>query len=409
MEIIKFIIHILETILYIYLGLAAVYIFIFGVASIFSYKPEAPVRSTNRKFAVLIPGYKEDSVIVDVAKDALNQDYPRDSYDVVIIADSFAPATLEELRKLPIKLIEVSFEKSTKSKALNKAMATLDNDYDVALVLDADNMMAPDFITKINQAFDRGFIAVQGHRAAKNLNTSLAILDAISEEVNNSIFRKGHRILGLSSALIGSGMAFDYTFFKEIMSNVKAIGGFDKELELKMLRDKIKIEYVNDALLLDEKVQKSDVFANQRRRWLSAQFIYFRRFLGSGLYHLFFKGNIDFFGKVIQMVQPPRVILLGVVAILTGLYALLLLPVFDEIGELFAFSFHQWKYIFALTFIAFIASIPLKFYTRQTLKAIVALPKAFFVMGKSMFRLKGANTKFIHTTHGTVEDQRNVR
>jgi cellulose synthase/poly-beta-1,6-N-acetylglucosamine synthase-like glycosyltransferase len=47
--------------------------------------------------------------------------------------------------KKPIKLIEVSFDKSTKSKALNKAMATLDQDYDIAVVLDADNVMAPDF------------------------------------------------------------------------------------------------------------------------------------------------------------------------------------------------------------------------------------------------------------------------
>jgi cellulose synthase/poly-beta-1,6-N-acetylglucosamine synthase-like glycosyltransferase len=46
---------------------------------------------------------------------------------------------------LPIKLIEVSFDKSTKSKTLNKAMATLDQDYDIAVVLDADNVMAPDF------------------------------------------------------------------------------------------------------------------------------------------------------------------------------------------------------------------------------------------------------------------------
>jgi hypothetical protein len=43
-------------------------------------------------------------------------------------------------------------------------MATLDQDYDIAVVLDADNMMAPDF-SKINAAFENDFIAVQGHRA----------------------------------------------------------------------------------------------------------------------------------------------------------------------------------------------------------------------------------------------------
>ncbi len=400
MEVLFLVIKIIEYILFVYLGIAALYIFIFGVASIFNAPIKNEIKQVERKFAVLIPGYKEDTVIIDVAKDALKQDYSKEKFDVVIIADSFKQTTLDELRKLPIILVEVSFEKSTKSKALNKAMTTIGDNYDVALILDADNMMQPDFIGKINQAFNRGYIAVQGHRAAKNQNTSLAILDAISEEVNNSIFRKGHRVLGLSSALIGSGMAFDYAFFKEIMSNVNAIGGFDKELELKMLRDKVKIEYVNDALVLDEKVQKSEVFENQRRRWLSAQFIYFKRFIASGLYHLFFKANIDFFDKVIQMIQPPRVILLGVVSIITAVYAFLMLPFFDKLSGNFAFSFYYWKYIFAITFIAFLCSIPAKFYNINTLKAILSLPKVFFVMAKSMLKLKGANKKFIHTQHG---------
>ena len=70
-------------------------------------------------------------------------------------------------------------------------MAQLKNDYEIAVVLDADNIMAADFLTKINTAFDKGFTAVQGHRTAKNINNSWAVLDAISEEINNHIFRKG--------------------------------------------------------------------------------------------------------------------------------------------------------------------------------------------------------------------------
>jgi hypothetical protein len=67
---------------------------------------------------------QEDEVIIDIAHDALEQDYPPDSYDVVIIADSFLPETIQKLGTLPVKVIEVSFESSTKSKALNKAMET---------------------------------------------------------------------------------------------------------------------------------------------------------------------------------------------------------------------------------------------------------------------------------------------
>ena len=281
-------------------------------------------------------------------------------------------------------------------------MATIGDAFDVALVLDAVNVMEFDFIERINEAFNKGYKVVQGHRMAKNTNTPMAILDAISEEVNNHIFRKGHRVLGFSSALIGSGMAFDYHFFKSTMAEVNAVGGFDKELELKLLRDRNQIEYLHDALVLYEKVQKSEVFANQRKRWLSAQFVYFRRFAISGLRELVFRGNGDFADKVYQMVSPPRILLLGIVAMITGFYFLN-----DNFFEPSIFVVPSWSWYMSLTLVilAFLLAIPRKFYILSTAKAIFTLPKAFMVMFLSLFKLKGANKKFIHTQHGTVNAQ----
>jgi cellulose synthase/poly-beta-1,6-N-acetylglucosamine synthase-like glycosyltransferase len=399
MNIITFILHIFEYVLYVYFAIASVYVLIFAIGSAFSAKNKPSITKQIRKVAVLIPGYKEDNVIVEVALEALNQNYPKEKYDVVIIADSFQPQTIAKLKELPIKLIEVSFDKSTKSKALNKAMAQLPNDYDIALILDADNVMASDFISKINAAFDAGFEVVQGHRVAKNTNTPFAILDAVSEELNNSIFRKGHRALGLSSALIGSGMAFDYQLFKKRMTEIHAIGGFDKELELTFLRDGYTIEYLNEALVYDEKVQKVEVFENQRKRWLSAQFIYFGRFFFSGLKHLIVNANIDFFDKVYQMVSPPRVLLIGLTTIITALYTAFQL-IFPE-NTTCAISYTSWLSVWGSVVAAFILAIPKQFYNAQTFKALLTLPKAFFSMFASLFKLKGANKKFIHTQHGT--------
>jgi cellulose synthase/poly-beta-1,6-N-acetylglucosamine synthase-like glycosyltransferase len=398
MNIIYLIIHIFEYVVYSYFALASIYVLIFAIGSIFKKKQILVTASRLRKVAVLIPGYKEDNVIVDVAEKALIQNYPTEKFDVVIIADSFQPETIANLKKLPIKLIEVSFDKSTKSKALNKAMSILPTDYEIALILDADNVMEPDFVSKINDAFDAGFTVVQGHRVAKNTNTSFAVLDAVSEELNNSIFRKGHRMLGLSSALIGSGMAFDYAQFKQRMTEIHAIGGFDKELELTLLRDGYTIEYLNDALVYDEKVQKVEVFENQRKRWLSAQFIYFGRFFFSGVKHLLLNGNIDFFDKVYQMVSPPRVLLLGITTIITAFYIVIQLA-FPE-NEILSISSECWFSVFGSVVVAFLLSIPSKFYNKQTFKALLTLPKAFISMFLSLFKLKGANKKFIHTQHG---------
>lgn len=396
----QFLFDIIQIIFLIALGLPTFYIFVFALAGLFYKQKKYPESETKRKFAVLIPGYKEDEVIVEVAREALLQDYPSESFDVIIIADSFQAATLEKLKTLPIKVIEVSFEKSTKSKALNKAMEQLDSNYDIAVVLDADNLMARDFLAKLNAAFENDFIAIQGHRTAKNMNTSLAILDAVSEEINNHIFRKGHRVLGLSSAIIGSGMAFRYGFFKELMSAVKAIGGFDKEIELKMLKQGLKIEYLDDALVFDEKVQKAEVFSNQRRRWLSAQLHYFRKDFLSSLKDLFIKGNIDYFDKAIQFIQPPRILLLGAVLIFGAIF--IFINVIFDLSWIYVLA---WVKIIVACLLAFLFSVPRSFFNLKTAKALASLPKGMILMLGSLLKIRGANKSFIHTQHGTTNSE----
>ena len=126
--------YIIQLIILILLILAILYIFIFSVAGLFYTQKIRNLTGQKQKIAVLIPGYKEDEVIIEVAKESLKQSYPPDLFDVVIIADSFLPETIKNLNKLSVKVIEVSFEKSTKSKALNKAMEQLPEKYDIAVV-----------------------------------------------------------------------------------------------------------------------------------------------------------------------------------------------------------------------------------------------------------------------------------
>jgi len=392
--------NLIQILLLVLLGLATLYIFIFSIAGIFYKQKPYSLNGKLKKIAVLIPGYKEDAVIIEVANAALQQSYPSDFFDLVIIADSFQPKTIESLKKLPIKVIEVSFEKSTKSKALNEAMASLTKKYEIAVVLDADNVMEKDFLHKINTTFEQNFIAVQGHRTAKNTNNSWAILDAISEEINNHIFRKGHRVLGLSSAIIGSGMAFRYDYFKSLMSTVTAVGGFDKEIELKMLKDGHKIMYLENAMVYDEKIQKSEVFENQRRRWLSAQFHYFKKDFLNALKDLILKGNVDYFDKAIQFIQPPRILLLGAVLVFSLLF--IIVNYFFENSIPYS---KIWILICILCVLSFAFAIPRSFYNRKTLNALASLPKGMLVMLLSLFKLKGANKTFIHTEHTSTNEK----
>ncbi len=390
MNIIETLFFILQAVLFVYLASTVIYLFVFSVASILPLKEKIKENADNRKFAVIIPGYMEDEVIIDVAKEALKQNYPKDKFDVVIVADKFTRDTIKKLKQLPVILFDQQFKISTKTRAINHALRLLpENEYEAVCILDADNIMENDFLTKMNQALCNGFLAVQGHRIAKNLNTSFAILDAMSEEINNQLFRKGPRRLGLSSALIGSAMAFDYKFFKALMQDIEVVGGFDKELELNLLSNGNKIEYINDAYVYDEKVQNVRVFSQQRRRWLSAQFHYFGIHFGPATKALIKHGNFEYFNKAYQHMQLPRIILLGMLFLLSALSF-----VFDQ-----QICSYCWFATFSLLVISLILSIPTRFYVPSTFKALLYLPIGFLFMLLSLLKIRGANKKFIHTKH----------
>jgi cellulose synthase/poly-beta-1,6-N-acetylglucosamine synthase-like glycosyltransferase len=365
------------------------YFLFFSIAGHFYKTKEFQHHDQFKKIAVFMPAYKEDEVILHTSKQALLQTYPSHRYDVYVIADSLQEETLNELKKLPLKTIVVSFDVSTKAKALNEAFKQINAAYDLAVILDADNVMMPDFLDKVNRASVSGCYAIQGHRAAKNRNTRFAILDAISEEVNNHIMRKGQVAVGLSSAVIGSGMAFSYLYLKQVMMEIEAVGGFDKELEMTLIDDNHKIAYLDDAIVLDEKVQKSEVFANQRTRWVAAQMVYLKKYWLKGLLNLLI-GRIDYANKVMHYALVPKVILLGTIGLMTIVN--LLLP---EAGP----GAISWALLGVAYITAFAIAIPKNYWNKDMFYAVLSLPKTVFIMFSAMFKIKNANKRFIHTPH----------
>jgi hypothetical protein len=102
------------------------------------------------------------------------------------------------------------------------------------------------------------------------------------------------------------------------------------------------------------------------------------------------------------MVMPPRILLLGVVTIITALMGLLALINVDWISETLVLNFIDWFVIWSLVIAAFVFSVHRKFYTKKTLMAILTLPMGFWLMFTLLFKLKGANKTFIHTQHGVI-------
>ncbi len=373
-----------------YLLFNCCYLLFFSLVSHKKAKPLQELLPLDRRFCVLIPTYRENEVILETSKAAINHAYSGD-FDVFVVADGLNPETIQELKTTGVGVLEVFFEKSTKGKALAAALEALPEDaYDVVAILDVDNIMGQGFLQEVNRAFSAGYKVVQAHRTAKNIDSSFALLDACNEEINNSIYRKGHYAIGMSSALIGSGMAFDFLYLKKLLTGIGETVGEDKELDFRIVKDQEKICYLDNVFVYDEKIENAKVFTQQRTRWIAAQIEFLKKYAFEGFVQLFRSGNFEFFNKVVQAFLVPRILLIGVLGFF--FLASLVLPVGPS--PLF------WATLLLMLSAALLIALPGKFYrNRQLWKAVVQLPYALLCMVKALFQIKKAKSSFMSTPH----------
>ena len=384
-------VHIIDIVLWCIIAFSVGYIFFYAITyalgQLLIIKREPTSDDIRqKKYLVIFPAYGEDKVILHTVKSFLLQHYPHDKYSVVVVSDHMLKETNTELSKLPITLLQPQFENSSKAKALQFAIDNIHDNFDNIVILDADNIVQPDFLEKLNEICNQGFSAIQCHRCAKNAENQIAQLDGISEEINNSLFRKGHNNIGLSSALIGSGMCFDYLWFKAHV-HLLSTAGEDREIEKMLLIEHIYIKYVEVIDVFDEKVGNEDNFQLQRQRWMSAQLnclLSMMKNLPTSIVHL----NVNYIDKTIQQMLIPRSMLL----VGTFVWALLM--------SVFEMSWaYKWWGLFALTSLSLWIAIPRKMRNGGLAQLITHLPRLTWRMMSNIRHIDSENREFIHTSH----------
>ena len=385
------ILHSIDIALWVVIAGSVVYVVFFAIISLFYEKEDhlaahaAALSNKQNKFLILYPAYKEDRVIINAVENFLLQDYPTTHYTVAVISDHMQPETNEYLRKLPITLLTPTFEKSSKAKAMQYAISEVQGDFDQVVVLDADNVVRPEFLSQLN-ILCTVYDAIQCHRCAKNADNDVAVLDGASEEINNTIFRKAHNRLGMSSALIGSGMCFSYNLFKKNVFQLSTAGE-DREMEALLLQQEIFIKYAPNIHVFDEKVSNQDNFQRQRMRWMTAQI----QSLLSNLPMIpraIFHGKINYVDKTIQQALIPRSILIVLLAGIS-IFMTIFMPTWCE----------KWWVLFALLGLSLFIAIPRQLRFCSFAK-VLAIPGLVLRMLKNLLHLDRKNTDFIHTQHG---------
>jgi len=306
-----------DLVLFILVSLTVLYMGVFALASMVSHHPETPKARKENRFIVLIPAFKNGAATEKTVQYILGQTYPQRQFDVTVIADHLDEMSNFRLAQQPVTLLTPNFKKSSRAKSLQLAINNLPKlkIYDIVIVLQPGSIVEPTFLAQMNDAYEcAGTKAIQAHCVSQNLDTASARLSSIFEEINNSIFRRGHVAIGLSAAMSRLGMAYDFNWFKENIMNAKTTWD-DKEMEIRLLRQHIFVDYFDDIMVFDEKERSAEDFNRQRRRWILSQVSTIMRNIRY-LPGAVLNRHYDLIDKILQWMLLPRMVMMGFITLM---------------------------------------------------------------------------------------------
>ena len=237
------------------------------------FKKDAPHREPSpHRIAVLIAARNEQSVIGNLIDSIRAQDYPADKVDVFVVADNCTDLTGSVAGAHGAT---VYFRSSTtqvgKGYALQYLLRCIEDDYapyDGYLVLDADNVLSPNYITEINKTFSDGYEIVTSYRNSKNYGDNWISAGYGLWFLREARYLNGARMaLGSSCAVSGTG----FLFSRRVLH---ACGGWNFFLlteDIQFTIDRVTsgeiIGYCPRAVFFDEQPTSFAQSWRQRMRW----------------------------------------------------------------------------------------------------------------------------------------------
>jgi cellulose synthase/poly-beta-1,6-N-acetylglucosamine synthase-like glycosyltransferase len=240
------------------------------------HRREAIRHEPVKRFAVMISAHNEETVIAPLIDSLVNQKYPKDLYDVHVIADNCTDHTREVAQKHgAIVHVRVNQEKRGKGFAIEWMLEKLWKwpvQYDAVVMFDADNLVAPDFLRAMNDKICEGHQVIQGYLGVKNpFDTWVSVSMGISYWYSNRMWQNARQNLKLSSSLGGTGLCIEMALLKEMGWEATGLTE-DLEFGVRCVEKGIVPIWAHDAKVYDEKPTTLLASMRQRLRWMQGHF-----------------------------------------------------------------------------------------------------------------------------------------
>ena len=231
---------------------------------------EAPLppsgSSPERPLRVVIPAHDEERVVGALVGDLLCQDYPSEAYTVWVLADRCEDDTAGVAGRAGARVVERSRGPGGKGELLRWHLSECPLAPNEALVvLDADNRVEDDLLSRLAGALAEGAEVVQASVLPSNLGASpIAAAAGLGDWMTREMVyaRRKSRPVELG----GTGFCVTAAALGEV-------GGWnesfteDLDLTVRLLQAGHRVMYLPEARVWDEKPTDLRAAVHQRRRW----------------------------------------------------------------------------------------------------------------------------------------------
>ncbi|MEY8000009.1 glycosyltransferase family 2 protein [Clostridium sp. Mt-5] len=272
-------------------------------------------------FALLVAAHNEEMVIAQIIESLKDMDYPKNMYDIFVIADNCNDGTADIAKKYNVNVYERKVpDKRGKGYALEwmfNKIFKMDKKYDAIAIFDADNLVSKNFLIEMNYKLSKGYKVVQGYVDSKNPNDSwITGSYSISFWTTNRLFQLSRSNLGLSTQICGTGFCMNTDILRELGWGATCLTE-DLEFTCKLVLNGHKVGWAHNAVVYDEKPLTLKQSWNQRKRWMKGFTDVSSRFFFKLIKKAIRDKSLTAFDCAVYTIQPFITLLIGLSALIT--------------------------------------------------------------------------------------------